>query len=64
MKKEDLMTLEEVAEFFQCSTRHLQEIRKMDRFPKAIVLGKTLVRYLRSEIEKFLLNGGLKGGEA
>ena len=52
------MTLDEVAEMLRCSTRHLQTIRKQDGFPKAVVLGKSVVRYIRTDIETFLRNGG------
>jgi predicted DNA-binding transcriptional regulator AlpA len=58
MNHGDIMKLDEVAEMLRCSTRHLQTIRKKDGFPKAVVIGDSVVRYIRADIESFLRNGG------
>ena len=62
MNQHDVMTLEEVAELLRCSSRHLQNIRKVHGFPTPVVLGKMTVRYLRRDIEQFILGGGLQEG--
>jgi predicted DNA-binding transcriptional regulator AlpA len=64
MNQNELMKLDDVAEMLRCSTRHLQKIRKQHGFPKSVVLGKSVVRYLRSDIEKFVRSGGFNGGAA
>ena len=59
-QQHDLMKLKEVAEMMRCSERHLQSIRKREGFPKPVTLGDSTVRFLRTEIEAFICNGGFR----
>lgn len=60
MKPEDLMTLEDLSKLFQCSPRHLQDLRKKPGFPEPVKIGVRLVRYRRSDIDAFINNGGVQ----
>lgn len=53
-----LLTLVEVADYLQVTTRHLQDLRKLSCFPDPIVLGKATVRYREIDIDAFIENGG------
>tara|TARA_E500000331_G_C17259263_1_gene714493 strand:+ start:180 stop:359 length:180 start_codon:yes stop_codon:yes gene_type:complete len=56
----DLMTIEQLADYLGVSLRHLQNIRKSEYFPQPIKIGKTKVRFIVDEINKFINEGGIR----
>jgi predicted DNA-binding transcriptional regulator AlpA len=56
----ELMTIDQVADYLGVSLRHLQNLRKTEYFPKPIKIGKTKVRFLVDEINKFVREGGVQ----
>ena len=57
------LTLNEVCELLKISIRHLQNIRKCATFPRPIYIGKSKVRFNRSDLNLWLLQGGMGGGQ-
>lgn len=55
---ETLLTIVEVAEYLQITTRHLQNLRKMPCFPEPVTLGKSTFRFRQTDIIDFVNNGG------
>lgn len=53
-----LLSLVEVATYLQITTRHLQDIRKLDSFPDPVVFGKSTFRFREEDIEAFVDRGG------
>ncbi|WP_390621881.1 helix-turn-helix transcriptional regulator [Crateriforma conspicua] len=51
-----MLSVDEVAEELNCSTRHVRRLYDAGRMPKPIRLG-TLVRWPRGEIESWIADG-------
>lgn len=59
-----LINLTELAQNLRISIRQLQNIRKHDSFPQPVMLGKSKPMYRVTDINEWLVSGGLSRGAA
>jgi predicted DNA-binding transcriptional regulator AlpA len=53
-----MMTIQDVANALQCSDRHVTDLRKENRIPQPVILGKRKgVRWPRHVIEEWIASG-------
>ena len=56
---EELLSLQEVAEYLQVSIRHLLNLRSGGSFPSPVKVGKSKILFRKNDINQFIQNGGV-----
>ena len=49
-----LLSIQQVADLFNCSERHVYELRRRGDLPPPIQLGPRIVRYRRTDLERYV----------
>jgi predicted DNA-binding transcriptional regulator AlpA len=57
MNEQLMMTKREVAKELKCCDRHVDNLRKENRIPQPVELGKRCVRWPRRQIEQWIEAG-------